>query len=86
MQAFQPKDYLKTLKERSQNTRVSKEFQLIGLEIATLLHDLEHKALYIKLAKQYGSDRVLALAKSVAERRDVKNMGAYFMSLTKNLK
>ena len=42
-------------------------------------HDERHKALYIKLAKENDAERLLALAKDIAERKNVQNKGAYFM-------
>ncbi|MEW6617619.1 MAG: hypothetical protein AB1333_04365 [Patescibacteria group bacterium] len=71
--------YLESLDERSKNKRVSKNHQLIGLEIADLLEDRAHKALYIKLAKQQNEQKLRTLAKNVAERKNIKNKGAYFM-------
>lgn len=55
------------------------EFQLVGAEVAELLCDHKHTALYIKFAKDLGKDRVLSLAKDIAARPSVKNRGAYFM-------
>ncbi|MBI2024575.1 MAG: hypothetical protein HYT03_00575 [Candidatus Harrisonbacteria bacterium] len=74
-------EYLEELKRRSEEARVSKSYQLIGLEVAKLLGDWKHKALYIKLAKQYGEGRLMEVAKRVAERDEVKNKGAYFMKV-----
>lgn len=85
MEGISSKAYVAALKERGAKKRVTQEFQLIGLEIATTLHDLKNKALYIKYAKELGSDRVLALAKDIAQRRDVKNPAAYFMRVVQHL-
>ncbi len=74
------KQYFEELKKRSKTSRVYKSYQLTGLEIANILEDWRHKSLYIKLAKEHGY-RLLEIAKSVAERKNVKNRGAYFMSL-----
>ena len=74
-------NYIEELKKRKKESRVYKEYQLVGLLISELLHDEEHKSLYIKLAKEHGSDKLLRLAKSVSERKNVENMGAYFMKL-----
>ncbi len=52
---------------------------MTGLMLAEILHDNAHKALYIKLAKSHGEQRLLGLAKLVAENTKVKNKGAYFM-------
>lgn len=71
--------YVKELADRKEESHVYQEFQLVGLTVADILSDRPHKALYIKLAKQFGKDRLLMVAKSVAERKDVKNKGAYFM-------
>ncbi len=73
--------YMKEVPDRGKKSHVHKEFQEIGLMVAELLCDAPHKALYIKLAKELGKDKILTLAKSVAERREVSNRGAYFMSV-----
>lgn len=75
------KDYLEKLKERGKESRVYRDFQALGLEIAEILGDRSHRALYIKLAKMHDAKKLLALAKDVAERKHIKNKGAYFMSL-----
>jgi len=74
-------DYLERLKERGKTSRVYREYQLVGLMVAEVLGDEKHKSLYIKLARKHGSERILQLAKSVAERKEVKNKGAYFMKM-----
>ena len=57
-----------------------RKHQLFGLEIAQILNDEEHKSLYIKLAKERGAEELLGLAKSIADRKSIKNKGAYFMA------
>lgn len=74
-------NYLDVVRKRKKDNRVSREFQLIGLEVSEILNDREHKALYIKLTKEFGKDKILSLAKTVAETKDVDNMGAYFMKI-----
>ena len=78
------KDYLEKLSKRKKTSRAYREYQLIGLEVAQILDDQAHKSLYIKLTKQHGKSKILALAKSVADRKNVKNKGAYFMKLLHN--
>ncbi|MBI4094592.1 MAG: hypothetical protein HY435_00145 [Candidatus Liptonbacteria bacterium] len=73
--------YLKELRKRSKASHVYRKYQLIGLEIAELLKDETHKALYIKLAKEGNADALLRLAKEVAERKGIKKKGAYFMKV-----
>jgi len=73
--------YKAELARRSKESRVYRKHQLTGLLIAEILHDEKHKALYIKLAKENNGERLLALAKDVAERKNVKNKGAYFMRM-----
>jgi len=75
------KEYLKLLKERSKTSRVYKKFQLTGLIIAQLLNDEKHKSLYIKLAKKHDNDKLIALAKDISERKNIKNKGGYFMRI-----
>lgn len=73
------KEYLAQIAERKKTSRIHREFQLIGLEIAEILGDMAHKSLYIRLAKKHGKEKLLPMAKSVAERKDIRNKGAYFM-------
>ena len=73
--------YVAELKRRGKESRVYKKYQLLGLEISQLLADEKHKALYIKLAKEHGGDKMMQIAKEVAERRGIKNKGAYFMKV-----
>ena len=77
-------DYIDELKKRGKESKIYTEYQLIGLMIADILEDREHKSLYIKLAKEHNRDRLIRLAKSVADRENVENRGAYFMRLLHN--
>jgi hypothetical protein len=76
-------DYLKELKRRKTESRVYKKYQLFGLEMARILRDEKHKSLYIKLAKDNNAEKLLRLAKEIAEKDNVKNKGAYFMACLK---
>ena len=78
---MEEKSYLEILKERSKTSRVYRKYQLTGLLIAQLLDDDTHKSLYIKLAKNYNEQKLIALAKDVSERKNIRNKGAYFMRL-----
>lgn len=79
-------EYLNKLNEQSKNSRISRKYQLMGLLIADLLNDKAHKALYIKLAKEYdppsGGEKLLAWAKDVSTRK-IERKGAYFMGILK---
>lgn len=77
-------EYLRELSKRSGQSRAYKSYQTIGLEVADILGDFEHKSLYIKLVKEHGEDKILRIAKTVAEKKDVKNKGAYFMKVLQN--
>ena len=79
------KNYIQTLRDRGKKSHVYQRHQLVGLTLADILHDREHKALYIKLAKQFSEQTLMSLAKEVAERKHVKNEGAYFMRLMQAL-
>jgi len=81
MPSIQSEDYLETLRERSKTSKVYQKHQLVGLEIADILRDQEHKSLYIKLAKERNQQELLSLAKDISERKTVKNKGAYFMKV-----
>jgi hypothetical protein len=74
-------DYLAKLRQRGKESHVYKSYQLLGLEIAKILGDEKHKALYIKLAKEMDASRLLGVAKDVADRAGIKNKGAYFMRI-----
>jgi hypothetical protein len=71
--------YIKELKDRAKKSHVYKKYQLTGINIAEILSDEKHKALYIKLAKQKDNDMLLQLAKNINEKKGIKNKGAYFM-------
>lgn len=77
------KGYFDELKKRAKKSKIYKSYQLTGLEIANILEDQEHRSLYIRLAKIYGDQTMMHIAKSVAERDGVKNKGAYFMRMLK---
>lgn len=80
-------EYLDILKERRRTSRVYKDYQATGLALAEILQDRGHKSLYIKLAKQHNAQMLVALAKDIADRRNIENKGAYFMTmLQKTLK
>ncbi len=74
-------DYLETLKDRRKDSHIYREFQQIGLDIAGMLGDMRHKALYIKLAQQYDKSLLMGIARDVADRKEVNNRGAYFMKV-----
>ena len=74
-------DYLQELRERGKASRVYREYQLVGLLVAEILSDEKHKSLYIKLAREHGTEKMLRLAKDVADRKRIKNKGAYFMKM-----
>ncbi len=78
--------YIELLKERGEEKRVTKSYQMTGLKIAEILGDKEHKALYIKLAKENNENFLLGLAKDIADRDNVNNKGAYFMTMLKKHK
>jgi hypothetical protein len=78
--------YLKELRRRSAESRTYKSYQLTGLEIANILEDWDHKSLYMKLAKKHGEAKMMELAKNVAEKKNIDNKGAYFMSIMKSEK
>lgn len=74
-------DYKELLKKRAKESKVYASHQLTGLMLAEILKDEKYKSLYIKLAKEYDEDKLIKLAKSIAEKKDVENKGAYFMRL-----
>lgn len=79
-------NYMRTLKERAKKSRVYMPFQSTGLLLAEILEDPEHKSLYMRFAKLYNNEELIRVAKDLAERKNVENKGAYFMTLIKKLK
>ena len=73
--------YIEEIGKRASKSKIYKKYQLIGLEIAKTLEDEAHRSLYMKLAKQWDGEFLLRQAKDVASRKNIKNMGAYFMSV-----
>ena len=51
--------------------------------IAELLDDEKHKGLYMRISKTINNQRLLEIAKSVAEKTKVERKGAYFMKIIK---
>ncbi|RJQ28072.1 hypothetical protein C4565_04260 [Candidatus Parcubacteria bacterium] len=74
-------NYLELLKERGKESHVYRDYQLTGLEVAEMLGDRTHKALYMRLAKQYGATALLSVARRISEQKAIKNKGAYFMKV-----
>ena len=72
-------EYIKELRQRAKESHVYKKYQDTGLTIAEILGDKEHKALYIKLAKENDGEKLMRLARDIADRSGIKNKGAYFM-------
>jgi len=72
-------NYMKALREKGSKSKVYQEFQLTGLTISEILGDNAHAGLYIKLAKQFDANHLLSIAKRVAETKNIKKKGAYFM-------
>jgi hypothetical protein len=75
--------YVAELKRRGKESHVYKKYQLLGLEISQILADEKHKALYIKLAKEQDAETLMRLAKDISGRANIKNKGAYFMTMLK---
>ena len=73
--------YFEEIRKRKKESKVYKEFQLTGLEIADMLGDRAHKSLYIRLAKGGNKSLLMSVAKDVSERKGIKNKGAYFMKV-----
>ncbi|HUZ93113.1 MAG TPA: hypothetical protein VNG29_03920 [Candidatus Paceibacterota bacterium] len=80
MAAIKPERYLEELKKRGKRSRIYTKHQLLGLQIANELGDNEHKALYMKLAKTGNTAKLQWLAADVADRKNLKKPGAYFMA------
>lgn len=80
------KKYLELLRDRSKKSRVYKSYQMTGLMLAEILNDPSHKSLYMRLAKSYDAQKLIILAKGLADRPSIQNKGAYFMRMLQELK
>jgi len=85
-QGFQPVGEILKKFDPLKAKYISREFQDYGYRLAQELNDLEHKALYIKLAKELPR-RLLEEARNfVKDASNVKNPAKLFMWKIKNLK
>ncbi len=76
--------YLASLRARKTESKAYQPHQHVGVEIAQILSDKKHVGLYIRLCTQYDPHSLLAIAKDIAEKKNVKNKGAYFMKIYKD--
>lgn len=74
------KEYIEELKRRGKKSRIGTKHQLVGLQIAKELGDEKHKSLYMKLAKSGNAAKLQWLAADIADRKNIKKRGAYFMA------
>ncbi len=74
-------DYNSKLIKRKADSRIYTKHQSLGLLIAELLDDFQHKSLYIKLAKDRDPDELLEIAKNISKMQNLRNKGSYFMSV-----
>lgn len=65
---------------------ISREFQDYGYRLASELNDLDHKSLYIKLAKETPRKLLEEAKIFVKEAYEVKNKGRLFMWKLKELR
>lgn len=59
--------------------RITKEFQDYGYRLAMELHDKQHVAMYIKLAKEVERPMMERARTFVKDARDVRHKGRLFM-------
>ena len=75
-------DYLNDLAKRGKESKAYSAHQLAGLQLADILGDRAHTALYISIAKRNPDHHsLMILAKDIAGKPSVQNKGAYFMRL-----
>ena len=65
---------------------ISREFQKYGYELAVELGDLEHKALYIKMAKEEARENLEKARNFVKDAGNVRSKGKLFMWKLSQLK
>ena len=72
-------------KDSDRDKYVSREFQKYGYDLAVELGDLEHKALYIKMAKELPRD-ILEKAKNFVKDSRARSRARLFMWKLKELR
>jgi hypothetical protein len=72
------RDILKTF-DPTEDKYISREFQKYGYDLACELGDLEHKSLYIKLAKEVPRPLLEKARNFVKDAQNVKNPAKLFM-------
>lgn len=72
--------------EIEEDKYVSREFQQYGYELAEELNDMEHKGLYIKLAKETPRILIEEAKSFVKDANNVKSPGKLFMWKLSQLK
>lgn len=80
------KDILRDYKTGEKEKYISREFQQYGYDLAEELNDLEHKALYIKLAKMEKRGLLEAARGFVKDAQEVESKGRLFMWKLSELK
>lgn len=68
-----------------EDKHISREFQQYGYDLAVELEDMEHKALYIKMAKNEPRE-ILDKARSFVADANCRSKGRLFMWKVKELK
>jgi hypothetical protein len=78
-------DVLKLFKS-DEDKYISREFQKYGYDLAKELDDMDHKALYIKLAKEENRGLLESARNFVKDAKDVDHKGKLFMWKLSKLK
>lgn len=79
-------DLIEDYENRDEDKYISREFQKYGYDLAEELNDLEHKSLYIKLAKEEPRGLLEAARSYVKDAEDIRHKGRLFMWKLKQLK
>lgn len=72
--------------EVTQNKYISQEFQDFGYQLAVKLHDLAHKSLYIKMAKEIDRSILEQALSFVSDAESAKSKARLFMWKVNQLK
>ena len=76
---FKPISDILAKYEKKEDKYISREFQKYGYDLAEELGDMEHKALYIKLAKETPRGLMDAARSFVKDAENAKSKGRLFM-------
>lgn len=78
-------DILKRVRQAKKKKIQATYHQQLATEIAEAFGDIKHIGMYMKVCKTFDTGFVKNVFDYVKSKRDVKNQGAYFMTMVKQM-